>query len=160
MPRKLRSPVKRRLQHINHELMFIRDPLIRAQPKYLGCWSLLDRSVIPLRATSDSISTKVLRCVVEVYQDPTTKWLLLRLLQDELPTEESSQHIDMQIPREQLSQLTASGLNTDILLRPEDVEEILSRPPYWPASNAPIVATRKFKKRYVIVCRRDSRIIR
>jgi len=154
MPRKLRSPIKRRLQHVNHELMFIRDPLIRAQPKYLGCWSLLERSMVPLRATSDTISTKVLRCIVEVFQDPATKWILIRLLQDELPTEESSQHLDLQIPREQLSLLTSSGLNTDILLRPQDVQEVLSRQPYWPQTSAPAISTRKFKRNNVFVTER------
>ncbi len=38
----------------------------------------------------------------------------------------------MGIPRNQLSDLTSAGLDSDILLRPEDVDEILSRSPNWP----------------------------
>merc|ERR1712216_702530 len=119
MPRKLRSPIKRRMQHVKRELVFIRDPIIRAQPKYLGCWSLLERSNISMRVNDGMPFTgkSVLRCVVEVFKDPLTQWILIRLLQDELPTEESVQHADMGIAREQLSDLTSAGLETDILLR-------------------------------------------
>eukprot|EP00605_Chrysophyceae_sp_TOSAG23-4_P001865 GSChrysophyteH1.ASY1.ANO1.2057.1 assembled CDS len=151
MPRKLRSPIKRRMQHVKRELVFIRDPIIRAQPKYLGCWSLLERSNISMRVNDGMPFTgkSVLRCVVEVFKDPLTQWILIRLLQDELPTEESVQHADMGIAREQLSDLTSAGLETDILLRPSDVDEILAKPPNWPAVH--IKKTTRFYKNNSLV---------
>ncbi len=68
-----------------------------------------------------------------MFEDPVSKWVLIRLLQDELPTEESTQHEDMGIKKTELSDLTCVALNSDILLRPEDVSIVLSKPPNWPA---------------------------
>ena len=42
-------------------------------------------------------------------------------------------HIDMGLKKEELSSLTTGTLETDLLLRPEDVKMILARPPNWPA---------------------------
>jgi hypothetical protein len=138
MPRKVRAPQKRRVQQVKYELVFIRDPMVRAQPKYIGCWSLLQRENVALRPTLDVGRSQVvkkscLRCIVEIYEDPVTKWVLIRLLQDEVPTEESSPHEDMGIEKSQLSDLTSIALSSDILLRPEDVRRILSKPHNWPA---------------------------
>ena len=94
MPRKVVAPTKRRVQRTNYKLVFIRDPLVRCQPKYLGCWSLLHREPMALRPIKNvNGGRSVLRCVVEVFRDPVTQYILIRLLQDESPTEESAQHI-------------------------------------------------------------------
>jgi hypothetical protein len=134
-PRKMRSPVKRRIQRsIPYHLAFVRDPLIRAQPQNIAAWNLLDRRPMALRPVNNvSGSRSVLRCVVEVFKDPVTGYVLIRLVQDEAPTEESTMHLDMGLQKEELTDLTASALETDILLRPRDVATILSKPPNWPA---------------------------
>ena len=134
MPRKRKWPNHRRVQKARYMNVFIRDPFVRARKENIGLWSLLERSVMALRPLLKSFTGKaVLRSIVEIYQDPVTHWVLVRINQDEKPVEESSQHLDMHVSKLELSDMTNSALDTDILLRPQDVKVILSKAPNWPA---------------------------
>ena len=134
MPRKRRWPNQRRVQRMPYRNVFIRDPFVRAQKENIGLWNLLERRVMALRPIVKTFTGKaVLRCVVEIYQDPLTKFVMVRINQDEKLVEESTQHIDMQVSKHELSEMTNSALDTDILLRPSDVQVILSKAPNWPA---------------------------
>ena len=134
MPRKGRWPNQRRVQRIPYRNVFIRDPFVRAQKENISLWNLLERQVMALRPLLKSFTGKaVLRCIVEVYQDPVTKFVMVRINQDEKPVEESMQHIDMHVSKTELSDMTNSALDTDILLRPNDVAVILSKASNWPA---------------------------
>ena len=141
MPRKVRGPInslgfyqKRRLQKMRYDQVFVRDPAKRALPENIGLLDLLDRRVMALRPVKNVSGTRtVLRCIVEVFQDPCTRNVLVRLIQDESPMEENIMHIDMGLRKEELSTLTSGTLETDLLLRPNDVKAILAKPPNWPA---------------------------
>lgn len=134
MPRKRRWPNQRRVQRVPYRNVFIRDPFVRAQKENIGLWNLLERRVMALRPILKSFTGKaVLRCIVEIYQDPLTNFVMVRINQDENPVEESTQHIDMHVSKTELSDMTNSALDTDILLRPGDVQVVLSKAPNWPA---------------------------
>lgn len=75
-------------------------------------------------STLDKRLRSVLRCVVQVLEDPLTGYFIVHVGQDEMPMEESTQHLDLGLQKEVFSHLTSHGLENDILLTPSDVETI------------------------------------
>ena len=96
---------------MRYDLVFARDTAKRALPENIGAWDLLERRVMALRPVKNVSGTRsVLRCIVEVYKDPCTENILVRLLQDESPMEENIMHIDMGLEKGELSSLTNGAL--------------------------------------------------
>ena len=133
----------RRMQHISYKLVFVRDALERARKEYRGAWTFLDRRVMALRPFRNlGLEKGVLRCVVEIFMDPTTGFYIVHVEQEELPMEESVQHTDFHLVKSDFSDLTSHALENDILLRPGDLSRLLSRHPRWPAEHLEVEQTR------------------
>ena len=126
-----------RLQQVPYELVFVRDPLERARKRWRGAWQLLDRRVLTLRPVAVNSGNEhfVLRCVVEILTDATTGYFVINVGQDEMPMEESVQHTDFCLDKTDFSDLTSHGMDNDILMRPGDVQKLLSKPHNWPATH-------------------------
>jgi len=129
MPLKLKGVRKRRLEITPFLQVFIRDPLERLRQKYRSVFTLLEQKVVGLRPdvvkTLDKRLRSVLRCVVQVLKDPLTGYVILHIGQDQLPVEESTQHLDFGLDKSVFSHLTSHASENDIVLTPSDVVTIL-----------------------------------
>jgi hypothetical protein len=132
MPRKGKQHKNRRIQRMPYDLLFVRDPLERMRKENRHLLTFLDQKALGLRPinkhTLDKRLKSTVRSVVQVLLDELTGYYLIHIGQEEIPIEESTQHSDFLLEKLDFSDLTFHGLENDIILRPENVRQLLSRP--------------------------------